>query len=203
MEMAYEQKHYDMLVEHLPYEIDMLRISYAFLRSTERLKLRESLTEKTEIVTFLSNAAIEAFWIHTSCLLEFFRRVSHAEGRTACAQDFTNERQPYDLPFDSLEDSINDQICHLHYKRFRDSSNKIDGFTMQRVKEAIERAIVLFESNLKDDFARIWTARPDVKMIDVASADLSATNVIFSISTTESTSSLTANFITGPTNPYR
>ena len=186
-----------MLVEHLPYEIAMLRMSYAFLRSTEMPP--QSFSAKTEIVVFLNNTAIEAFWIHTRCLLEFFRRTSHSEGRTACAQDFTRETLSYDLPFGNLEGSINDQICHLHYQRFRDSSKKIDGFTMQRVKEAIERAIVLFENNLKCEFEELWTVRPDVNMIHLAAShSVSATNAIYSVSTADSTSSLTANYVTGP-----
>jgi hypothetical protein len=129
--MALEQKHYDMLVEHLPYEIDMLRNSYAFLSSTARLKIREAIPENAGTVTFLNNTVIEAFWIHARCLLEFFQRVSQTEGRTSCAQDFTRDQPTYDLPFENLTESINNQICHLNYARFRNSSDKIDGFTMR------------------------------------------------------------------------
>jgi hypothetical protein len=197
-EMNVEQKHYDMLVEHLPYEIAMLRNAYAFLKSVGHLKIREAIPENAGIATFINNTTVEAFWVHTRCLLEFFHRVSQSEGRTACAQDFTRVPLNYDLPFGNLTDSINDQICHLHYARFRESSGKIDGHTMQRVKEALERAIVLFESNLRDDFAEIWTVRPDVNFISVQTHRPSATNVVCSISTTPE---LAENNVTGPTGP--
>jgi len=149
------------------------------------------------------NAAIEALWIHARCLLEFFWRVSQTEGRTSCAQDFTRKQLEYDLPFGTLEDSINNHICHLNYARFRNLADKIDGFTMQRVKEALERAVSLFQSNLKDDFEEIWTVRPDVNVINVATCDPSATNVVFSISTTNVTTLLPQNYLTGPSGPSK
>src|SRR4051812_15785969 len=102
-----ETRHYDMLVEHLPYEIDMLRAAYAFLTCAERPKVKEAIKENTALVTFISNATIEAFWVHARSLLEFFRREAQAEGRTASANDFTNGPLHYDLPFGNLEELIN------------------------------------------------------------------------------------------------
>lgn len=201
--MDFEQKHYDMLVEHVPYEIDMMRAAYAYLRSNDRIRVRDTIGDVTGLVTFLNNAAIEAFWVHTRNLLEFFRREAQAEGRTACAQDFTRTSQSYDLPFGNLEDLINEQICHLQYNRFREPFNKMRGFTMQRVMEAIDRAIELFEQNLKKDFEEIWTARPKIQVISVEAVHPSATNQVFSISTTTATTELPLNFVTGPAGPAR
>lgn len=201
--MHLEQKHYDMLVEHLPYEIDMMRVAYAYLRSTDRAKSREAIGENTGLVTFLNNAAIEAFWIHARNLLEFFGRESQAEGRTACAQDFTHSSLTYDLPFDNLKELINEQICHLQYKRYRDPLDKIDGFTMQRVMEAIDRAIALFEVTLKQDFAELWSARPKIQVTSVEANHSSATNHIFAISSTTATATLPLNFVTGPAGTVR
>lgn len=176
-----DDAHYDMLVEHLPYEIDMLRRSFEFLAANGKSDIAAAFPNDPIVAQYLHNAAAETFWIHARALLEFFRRKSQAEGRVACAQDFTKTYIEYDLPFGDLEREINEQICHLQYKRYRDPEKKLGGYSMERVKEALDRAVQLFEENLTEDAGELWSepASARIKM----SKSFSATNSIQSSST--------------------
>lgn len=171
-----DDAHYNMLVEHLPYEIDMLRRSFEFLAANGRSDIEAAFPNDPIVAQYLHNAAAETFWIHARALLEFFRRKSQMEGRVACAQDFTKTYIEYDLPFGNLEDEINEQICHLQYKRYREVDKKIGGYSMERVNEALDRAIQMFEENLTEDASELWS-QPASARIKV-SESFSATNSI-------------------------
>lgn len=179
--MEDDQPHRDMLIEHLPYEIGMMNRSFAFLVENRPEGLSALPPKDSVTLLFLRNTVIEAFWIHARALLEFFWLNAKDEGRVASARNFTTGFVDYDLPFATLADEINEQICHLQYKRHRDTEGKIGGYDMQRVKEALNRAAAKFEENLDKEAAKIWKKLP-VQSIRVTPYN-SATNDIGVIST--------------------
>jgi hypothetical protein len=112
--MALEQKHIDVLREHLPYELEMLHEAMlAWASSTD---------------WFRQMSAIEVFWVKARTLHEFFTRDAQAEGRTACANDFTTQQIRYDFKeLGNRVDDINTQITHLNYYRpLGDATEKLD-----------------------------------------------------------------------------
>lgn len=118
-------------------------------------------------------SAIEIFWVKARTLHEFFARDAQAEGRTACANDFT--AQPIQYDFKELVnrlDDINTQISHLNYYRpAGNSTDKLDYHFALRTKGAIDRAVSKFQEkeNLRGEAAEHWERRSP-KMINVPDA---------------------------------
>jgi hypothetical protein len=150
-----EQRHVDVLEEHLPYELDMLEVA---LIAWGNLKQEQN---ESRDAWFSRMSAIEAFWVHARTIYEFFTRSTNAEGRTACANDFTLKQIAYDLgELGSKVDDIHTQIVHLNYNRPRgEAPEKLDYYFAARSKNAIDRAVSLFQKNLKPDAQKHWNAR--------------------------------------------
>jgi hypothetical protein len=86
-----EQKNIDVLEEHLPYELDMLEEALRAWATSSKSAGESSSTWFTRM------SAIEAFWVHARTLHEFFTRSANTEGRTACANDFTEKQMDFDF----------------------------------------------------------------------------------------------------------
>src|SRR5262245_27276661 len=89
LSMALEQKHIDVLQEHLPYELNMLDQALLAWRIFPRPRDRAE--------WFAQMSAIEMFWVRARTLHEFFTRDYGPDSRTACANHFTAQPIDYDL----------------------------------------------------------------------------------------------------------
>jgi len=77
----------------------------------------------------------------------------------------------------ALDTKINEQICHLLYERTSSPSQKLEGYTMLRVKQAIDRAVKSFENKLTPENKSIWKVRPEPSQwIEANGIPQSATN---------------------------
>jgi hypothetical protein len=163
--MALEKIKIDMLREHLPYELNMLDYAYEALAKE---------TLQSDDAELSKNASIECFFLHARNLIEFFNGSKSVE-RTASAAHFTTEEISYDLP--KLMNEINNQIAHLNYPRGA-HTKVLNGSDMRRIKEAIDRAVTLFQNKLSDDARPHWEVRMPNEIEIPASFYLSATNAI-------------------------
>jgi DNA-directed RNA polymerase specialized sigma54-like protein len=103
-----------ILREHLPYEIKMLRYTHDRLQA--EVKDRES-----------NNVLIESFCLHARNLIDFFRGQRNTK-EYACARDFTTKSyRPIDKEIhrQTVYKKLNDQIAHLTYRRAEDPAEKI------------------------------------------------------------------------------
>lgn len=127
----------DILGEHLPYELWMLRQTYEKLGSPPADKV-------------LCNALIESFCIHARLLLEFF---GNKQGRHA--EDYTggSYRAVHLLSLTKAEkDKLNTQIAHMSGQRTADASKKIDRALRAKLITALEREANEFEQQLASHF---------------------------------------------------
>ena len=147
-----------MLVEHLPYEHNMLNRAFEFLTSDAYAAERED--------KFKRNAVVEVFWLHARCLIEFYS----GSGASANASDFTTERLYPDIRLtkgkpaaanegEDFSDLINEQICHLKYERVSIPDEKLGGYDLQRVKDTIDRAMKKFQGMLTTEARVVWVDR--------------------------------------------
>lgn len=142
----------DIMLEHLPYEIDMLRGTYS--ESLQILRNRPaSETFGQQTIRF---ALLEAFCIHARGLLDFFSN-NRSDPTDAVASDFTTGYVPtFDQnaePLKSLRVKLNKQIFHLTKNR---TIVNVDKFQMPEDAESIlkqlELAIAHFINCLAPDF---------------------------------------------------
>jgi hypothetical protein len=165
--MALEKEQIDMLVEHLPYELNMLDGAYELLANVEG---------EDDHAKMLTNVYIECFFLHARNLIEFFTKT---QKRTASASMFTHKRIDYELP--DLMDQINDQISHPNLARGDNCMEPLTGSHIARIKGAIDRAVSLFQSKLKEDARTHWRNR-EAKSTEIPAAFYSsATNAIISV----------------------
>jgi len=99
--MAVEQKHIDVLREHLPYELSMLDQALAAWRIFQKPR---DLAE-----WFTQMSAIEMFWVRPRTLHEFFTKDYGSDSRTACANHFTAQPVDYDLR------ELGNRLCDINY----------------------------------------------------------------------------------------
>ena len=59
----------------------------------------------------------------------------------------------------TLDDEINAQVCHLIYERKSSPAEKLDGYQMLRVKQAIDAEIRRFQEQLETPYCKFWTPR--------------------------------------------
>lgn len=181
MEAAEER----LLREHLPYELDMLEWAYAFLHA-DRFAMHR-------LDAGARNAAIECFWTHARNLYEFMTRKGKKSAQgVASASDFVEAPFHPDLPFDQIDEKMNIQIAHLQYDRPPSNDGKLGGYEMGRFKEALSRAIKLFESKMTQDARGIWKIRQPIVDVYLHDIPASATNSI-QTSTTKTSISSTHN----------
>jgi len=139
-----------LLIEHLPYELEMLEWSYAALHDDQLAPFRQHM--------WIVNLAIEEFWTHARNLVEFFdRHRNGSEVGSASASNFVSSRRfDQQLDLEALMGEINNQITHLQYDRPSTPEGKLNIHRMAHVKGAIEKAVKLFEADMTDDAKAIW-----------------------------------------------
>ena len=144
----------EIVGEHLPYEIDMLRLTYQELEARAKKPAPESQQERA-----CHDALIEAFCVHARSLLHFFADKKR-KGRTdddAIASDFTigfvTGLQLDEQPLEAILTRLNKQIFHLTTERTVAEAGKFnvgtDGLTLLKL---IEPEIEKFTTNLRPEF---------------------------------------------------
>lgn len=156
----------EILGEHLPYELWMLR------RTKEKLAF-PSADEVT------CNALIESFCLHARQLLEFFenkqgKRAEEYTGGTYKAVHLTNLTT-------AEREKLNTQIAHITGRRTTDSSEKIGPALRQKLLIALEQETIEFETQLASNFKPIFKRRIGAQL-SVDPSSPTATNITTSIS---------------------
>jgi hypothetical protein len=163
-----------MLLEHLPYELEMLEWSYAALYDDRLAPFRDHM--------LISNLANESFWLHARNLLEFFKHPRNgSEVGVASASDFVKSKK-FDAQLDlqALIDDINVQISHLQYGRPSTVEQKLNSARMEHVRGAINSALRRFEADMTDEAKSIWGAPRQALSITTTSQTVTACTVISS-----------------------
>ena len=139
-----------IIIEHLPYEIRMLRYSFSRLQ-----EIKEGDTD--------GNAFVECFCIHARNLIDFFRDRKPYSDNQACAHHFTETTYS---PFQKgeidtrLYDKVNKQIAHLTYHRSTHEKDKIGQADRNKLLKILQDEIALFSAQLKPEYKSMW--RPDL-----------------------------------------
>jgi hypothetical protein len=144
----------DIIKEHLPYEIDMLRYTYLWL--VEMDPASEPNERKA-----CRHALIESFCVHARSLMDFFSDYgSHATDALASEFTFSSFSPIIDQteePLKTLKIKFNKQIFHLTQNRTTVEANKMEAITDgKQFLQLIEPAIVHFENNLKTEFRGLF-----------------------------------------------
>ncbi|WP_282949535.1 MULTISPECIES: hypothetical protein [unclassified Sphingopyxis] len=150
----------EILGEHLPYELWMLRETDARLKSPPEDYV-------------LRNALIEAFCIHARQLLEFF---DNKQGKHA--KDFTggNYAAAHLSGLTRSErDKLNTQIAHVTAKRTINPAEKIGHALRAKLLTALEREAQHFEGELASEFQGMFRAAVPGQVITIGGSP-SATN---------------------------
>ena len=142
----------DIIEEHLPYEIDMLRRTYMQLSVLSKIDPDREPDEQRAT----RNALTESFCVHARSLIEFF--ADNKKGADAVACEFTDNRftqlDRSKGPIKTIRDiKLNKQIFHLTKNRTIVDSEKFDvGKDGMDVLQIIEPAIEHFTNFLLPDF---------------------------------------------------
>jgi hypothetical protein len=168
----------EIIAEHLPYEIDMLRLSYDELEARAK-KLTDTNKSKEEQVR--QYALIEGFCVHARSLIDFFsnRRTQKTD---AIASDFTTGFvTTLDLarePLKSIRVKLNKQIFHLTTDRTIIDAKKFDvGTDGTTLRELLEPETEKFTAALKPEFKPLKCATARVTTL-VAQPFSSCTAII-------------------------
>jgi hypothetical protein len=139
----------DIIDEHLPYEIDMLRLIY---KELESLSKTNPASEREQAIRF---ALIESFCVHSRSLIDFFVD-KRTQSDDAVASDFANGftgLDPSKEPVKSLRTKLNKQIFHLTKARKVAAAEKFDvGSDGMVILRLVEQEIVKFKACLMPDF---------------------------------------------------
>jgi hypothetical protein len=141
----------DIINEHLPYEIDMLRSTYRQVQIAAKNQASETLEQRVHRFSF-----IESFCIHARSLIDFFENhqthptdVSAANFTIGFATNLDRSKEP----LKTLRAKLNKQIFHLTTDRTILTADKFDGGVDGRaILNLIEPEIVRFTSCLASDF---------------------------------------------------
>jgi hypothetical protein len=149
-----------ILREHLPYELWMLRETYVTLKSPPADDV-------------LRNALIDAFCIHARQLLEFFdsKQAMHAKDFTGgiyAAANLSGLTK-------SERDKLNTQIAHVTAMRTIDPAEKIGHALRAKFLKALEREAQHFEGKLASEFQGMFKAALSIEVI-IGATSPSATN---------------------------
>jgi hypothetical protein len=141
----------DIISEHLPYEIHMLRHAYDKLQSSSHGQATD-------------NGLIECFCLHARNLLDFFRDQKHSN--YAVAREFTTASyNPFDgtNPKSSggLYGKLNDQITHLSYRRTNNPAAKIGPDERVFLKNLIEKEIDNFSNHVDGAYRPLWKVQAE------------------------------------------
>jgi hypothetical protein len=149
------QEQLDIINEHLPYEIDMLRGTWRRLQHicSIRVPANETLDEKIERFSL-----IESFCVHARSLTDFFDIRGKVKSDDAVSSDFTNtptaSLDATQKDQKALREKLNKQIFHLTTRRETVETKKFDaGSDGVELLQMIEPEIAKFQSNLTTDFS--------------------------------------------------
>jgi len=146
----------DIINEHLPYEMDMLRVTY-----TKLAAIAQSPTAATPENRACRFALIESFCVHARSLVDFFLATS-ANPNDVLATEFTtgfrSSLDPANAPLRDIRTKLNKQIFHLTKDRTLIDAAKFDpGTDGSYVLNALEAEMRNFIACLRPDF-RPFTA---------------------------------------------
>jgi hypothetical protein len=166
----------DIINEHLPYEIDMLRGLFRQFG-----KVNRELSELDQKIQYY--AQINSFCVHARALLDFFSNKG-GDPTDATARDFTTAyTSPFDPakePLKSLRTKLNKQVFHLTKNRTIVLANKFDpGVDGAVVLQTIEPAIAHFIACLNHDFKHFKCGSTPIAFISTP-GKASATGTIYS-----------------------
>ena len=134
--MTREQK--EILREHLPYEICMLRYTFGAVD-----KPREQLDW---------NAHLESFAIHARALVEFFLNEDDRHNRTMIAKDLVpGWTAPEKNEIDRFITKVNQQVAHLGSSRTRRAAEKIGPERARKALDWIEAAVVQYRDGMSKE----------------------------------------------------
>ena len=181
----------EILREHLPYELNMLRSTFE--------RLRDGVADGV-----LRNALIESFSIHARSLIGFFNNEQGVK-----ASSFTDGVHVLFRAGHvdgNVVRKLNTQIAHLTLKRTADPLGKIGDVDRQEMLDTIRLALQEFEQHLKPEFKVLWQYQFEsaTLRIDPAQAP-SPTNAIILSNTQEARrdSPWTATTTSAPTTGVR
>jgi hypothetical protein len=141
----------EIIDDHLPYEIDMLRGTY-----TELCALgTTNETTETPKQKIYRQALIESFCVHARSLFDFFS--NNAKNDDAVASHFTANPSPLldqsNEPLKALRTKLNKQIFHLTKSRKIPENEKfLPSRDASAVLAPIEGAIAEFKKQLPPDY---------------------------------------------------
>ncbi|WP_315742083.1 hypothetical protein [Bradyrhizobium sp. SZCCHNR1075] len=141
----------EIIGEHLPYEIDVLRLTYKELERVAKKSAAKGQEEQA-----YRYALIEAFCVHARSLIDFFADKRHKPS-DVIASDFTvgfvTALDVAKEPFKSMRVKLNKQIFHLTKDRAIIDAKKFDvGIDGTTVLKLIEPEIAKFAAALKSEF---------------------------------------------------
>jgi hypothetical protein len=149
----------EILREHLPYEIEMLRFAHG--------KLQEPAHDRTMV-----NCLIECFCVHARNLIDFFDDDKKDNDKDAVARHFVNRvsYQPFagSSPkhpggrYGELYAKLNKQITHITYDRTGiGDADKIGDQDRKQIRRLIEKEIDNFRHHPKEPLHQIyqWISR--------------------------------------------
>jgi hypothetical protein len=169
-----------VLDDAFPYELDMLDAAARFMQSDQFKKLANP---KNEIEWLTRNAAVECFWTHARCLIEFFNRPKNKDfsASSALARDFTDEnfRPSGEMQklwgAGRLSEQINEQVSHVGFCRKAEQFQKLRADQMVRVKAIIDKEVEEFDRRLQTAFRPYWKTRQRVPLVLSVLGDVSST----------------------------
>jgi len=151
-----DKAHEDQLTHHLRYEHDVLNHAHEFLTHTVFAQERKD--------WFKRQAAIIAFWVSARSLIEFYER---QQPHNPSASDYTRvpfhpnfqlkKSAPADANYSKeFSELVTLQVTHLKLERVIDAKEKLGGYDLDRVKEALDRTSRRFLSELSDEAREVW-----------------------------------------------
>jgi len=193
-----DKAHEDQLSHHLRYEHDVLRHAHAFLTEETFADERKD--------WFKRQAAIIAFWVSARSLIEFYEK---EKAHNPSASRFTKstfypnfklkKHDPEDKNYsEEFSDLVTMQITHIKLERVIDTNRKLGGYDLDRVKEALDRALKKFQAELNDESREVWNRPPPPPTLIVDGSLASASSLA-----TTYTSTLDGRIVghTGPAAP--
>ena len=135
---------HDLMADHVPYEIWMLRATADGLRTHPAPP------------PVIFNAYIEAFAIHARSLINFFN------GKDGChAVDFTVNYVPFanGKIEERLERKLNAQIPHITEHRFNTVEEKLNTADIAKLRQLIDAEISRFLDHMQREYKDVWDTK--------------------------------------------
>jgi hypothetical protein len=177
----------NLLNEHVRYELDML------FETSNRLNYCDI---DDDVVR---NALIESFCIHARQLIDFFNDEKGVHARRFMNDGHSVSSSTTVQLSGKLKTKLNTQIAHLTERRTTDPADKIGNDDRSRLVSGIQKALRVFESQLRSPFKEAWgsyeipTLPCSVKPSATNAVTISSTNRIGSASPRTAVNSLSVN----------